>query len=384
MPNTFLQPELILNQALGILSREIVLPAVVNREARIEQALQGGGSYGDTVTLRLPPVATARELTMHASVGSGRTLTADDLVETSVDVTLDKHPYHLANITDEELTLTIEEFGVQVNQPQVRAVGEKMETYIADALDGGTYGSGTLGIGDPYDAAVDARAYLNSQNVPMGDRVLVVSPSVETMLLKTDLFRRADMSGSDSALREATIGRVAGMNVVVSNAITDGTAYAMHRSAVVFLNIAPIVPDGAKAGGRGAYQGLSLTWIRDYDPTISADRSLVHAYSGATLVADDGTNCIRAAKLAMAASIEITPGSPSMTTGDTEQLTATATLVDNTTMDVTSLARWSSDNESSVTVDEFGLLTADDSNTDGADITVEWGGETDTVTVSVS
>jgi hypothetical protein len=381
MANTFLKPTVIVNQALGLLQREIVLPGVVWRDARLEQAMVGGGAYNDTVSLKLPAVATARELAWRTG---SRTLTADDLAETKVDVALEKHPYHLANITDEQLTLDISNFGVQVQQPQIRAIAEKLESYIADELNGGTYdsGVGTIGINDGFDAIVDARAALNAAKVPMGDRFLVVSSDVEAKILKSDLFRRVDQSGTNSALREASIGQVAGFTVVVSQAITAGMAYAMHRTAVAFLNIAPQVPQGAASGARSTFQGLALTWLRDYDPNTSQDRSLTHSFAGATLVMDDGEKCVRAVPMSLASSIAVSPATKTLAADATQQLTVTATLVDSSTTVVTNSCTFSSSAPSKATVDENGLVTA--VATGSATITASYGGETATCAVTVS
>lgn len=379
MANTFLKPSVIVAQALGLLQREIVLPGVVMRDARFEAAIAGGGALNDTVSLKLPAVATARELAVNAV---SRTLTPDDLTETKVDVALEKHPYHLANITDDQLTMDISDFGAEVLQPQVRAIAEKLENYIAAAFSGATYDSSVIGIGDAQGAAVDARAYLNAKAVPMADRVLVMSPSVEAYLLKSDLFRRVDASGSSSALQDATLPRVAGFTPVVSNAIPDGLAYAAHRSAVAFLNIAPQVPQGAAAGERQTYQGLALTWIRDYDPTVSSDRSLVHSFAGASAVYDNGTSSFRAVPMSLAASIAVAPTTKTLAAAATQQLAVTATLVSGGTQTVTANATYSSSAPAKAIVDANGLVTAVASGS--ATITASWGGKTATCAVTVS
>lgn len=290
MANSFIKPDKIVRQALGLLQREIILPNVVWRYGEADFA----GAADDTVTLRVPAVLTARDRALRATSA----LVADDIAEQSVPVVLAKHPYHLGNITDAQLTLDIVDFGEQVQMPQMRAVAEKLEGYIATALSSATYTNvREFNTGDPYASLITARRLLNDANVPMGDRFFVMGSQIETELLSDDKVQQVQSFGSDSAFREASLGRLYGFTLVTSNAIDPNAAYAMHRTAVAFANVAPQVPAGATAGARAASDGLALTWIRDYDPTYTQDRSLVHSFAGATAVTDPETDkVVRAVK----------------------------------------------------------------------------------------
>jgi hypothetical protein len=57
-------------------------------------------------------------------------------------------------------------------------------------------------------------------------------------------------------------------------------------------------------------------------------------------------------------SISITPTSPSISSGLTEQFTAIGTLEDGTTVDLTSSVTWTSSNTAVATIDSSGLATA--------------------------
>lgn len=298
MANFFLKATRIAAASLGLLEREIILPRLVWRDA-------GGdfsGAFGDTISLRVPSRTTARTRTFRgarpsASEGNG-VIVMDDLAETKVDVTLDTAPYSAVAITDEELTLDITSFGEQILRPQVRAVGEAVENAIAAEMVGATYPAGhnlTMPTGptdDPFDTIVDARVALNKANVPMNDRFLVVGADLEGVFLKSDHLNRVDASGTDSALRNATIGRLAGFEaVIVSNALPANMGFAFHRTAYVLSMRAPVVPDGATYGASQSFEGLAMRWIRDYDFRNVQDRSLIDTYIGTNIVADGpGTN----------------------------------------------------------------------------------------------
>lgn len=298
MANSYLKATKIAAAALGLLEREIILPSLVWRDA-------GGdfsGAFGDTISLRVPARTTARTRTFRgarptASEGQG-VIVMDELQETKVDVVLDTAPYSAVAVTDEELTLDIVNFGEQVLRPQVRAVAESVENAVAAEMVGATYPTDhdlTMPTGstdDPFDTIVDARVALNKANVPMSDRYLVVGADLEGVFLKSDHLNRVDASGTDSALRNATIGRLAGFEaVVVSNALPANVGFAFHRTAFVLSMRAPVVPDGVTFGSSRAFESLAMRWIRDYDFRNVQDRSLVDTYIGTNHVADGpGTN----------------------------------------------------------------------------------------------
>lgn len=284
MAQTFLKPETIVRTALGLLQRELILPRLVTRFGISDFR----GAKDDTINVRLPAIATARDYQWRTRTAP---IVVDELEEISVPVTLDKHPYSAVAVTDEELTLDIADFGEQVLAPQIRAVAEKLEGYIATAMSGGDYAetidydAGTDDFWD--DVIVEARKKLNQANVPSTGRVLVLGANLEAEALKTDLFKQADQSGSTSVLENAILGRKAGFTVVGNvNSIDADLGYAFHQSAFAFGNVAPAVPEGASFGRAETYQGLAMRWLRDYDPDYLRDRSVVSSFAGAASVED--------------------------------------------------------------------------------------------------
>lgn len=288
MANTFIKADMIAAQALGLLEREIVLPALVWRDG----ANDFRGAGGDTISIRVPARTTARTRPLRgtrptASEGQG-IITMDELTETKVDLTLDTDVYSAIPVTDEQLTLDITDFGAQILQPQVRAVAEGIENAISAEMTGATYATSlTLNTTEPYDTIVDARVALNKANVPMSDRWLVVGADLEGVFLKSDHLNRVDQSGTDSALRDATIGRLAGFGgVIVSNALPSNVGFAFHKSAYALGMVAPMTPDGATYSARRSAFGVGMRWLRDYDFRNVQDRSLLDCYVGTNIVAD--------------------------------------------------------------------------------------------------
>lgn len=294
MANEFIKAAQIVEAAVLLLQREIVLPRLVWRDFS-DGGARFSGALDDTITLRVPAVLDARTRVMRSS----NPLIADDLAETSVAVKLDTHVYQLLNITDEQLTLDIGNFARQVLAPQMRAVAEGMEDAIATELAAADWDADPVdfveGTDEPYDVAIDARKALNKLNVPRSGRVLLLGANVEAAFLKSDKLSKVNESGTDDALRDALITRVGGFTVVGSNAIDEDAAYAFHATAIAFGVVAPALPDGAAMKARVSLEGLALRYLRDYNPTNSTgpvDRSLVDSFVGAASVEDgeDPTN----------------------------------------------------------------------------------------------
>lgn len=281
MANTFIKATQIVDAANYLLRRELVLARFITTYADSNFV----GAFNDTVTMRVPAVLPSRTRVLRSATA----LVADDLTETSLAVTLDTHVYQLLNITDEQLTLDIRDFSAQVLQPQMRAVAEGVDTAIATELAGVTPTAAVVAVttGSVYDGFVDAQKALNDANVPRGDRIAVVGSRVEARIVKEIGARQTSLG--DSAVQDATVGQLAGLTVIGSNAVPTGTAYIFHRTAIVGGFVAPALPSGASMAARASYEGLALRYLRDYNPTNSTgpvDRSLVDLFMGTNSVND--------------------------------------------------------------------------------------------------
>lgn len=274
MANTFLTANQISSAAIGLLARDIVLPMTVVRVPNSDF----GGQAGDTVTIRVRAKVAARE-----QATPGAAITYDDVTETSVSVAL-SHLYNGVKVTDEDLNLGIDDFGAQVLEPQAAGIAEGAEQELADVMNALAADASfdlTASDADTESKILGAREALSSANVPAGDRYLAVSPEIATRILSLDKFVKVNESGSDSAFRDATFGRLYGFTIVESNALTSGTAVAYHRTSFAMGLFSPEVPSGAADGAQTTYGGIALRWIRHYDPDILSDRSVLSTFAGA-------------------------------------------------------------------------------------------------------
>jgi hypothetical protein len=281
--NEFILPAKVVFAALGVLEREITLPALVWTDAFADWQ----GNRNDTITLRVPAFMQARTRALRG----GAAITVDDLDETSVDVTLDTDIYKAVGVTDAEMSLDIADFGAQVLDPSVHSVARGLEDVLANAMDTATYETQiTVDPADPYPAFVEARKALNKANVPMGQRFAAVGSNVEANLLVSDRLSKFDGAGqiAETALAEATVGRMAGFTIVQHPALDPDIAILGHKTAFALPMRAPVVPNGVSWGASQSWAGLAMRAIRDYDFTNTRDRLLVNMFAGCSPVTDKG------------------------------------------------------------------------------------------------
>lgn len=261
--------------AIELLTRSIVLPRTIS--------LISGGEYsgpnGDTITVRVPQPGAGRTQTTR-----GADVVFDDVVEIPVDVQL-KHLYHAKLVSDEEMTLDIENFASQITRTQVAAVAEAAEDQAAAVMNA-LVADDTVNPAAPDEAILAAREWLGENDAPAGDRYLAVSPAMASVLLQYDKFTKVNEAGSSDALRDALLGRIFGFWVVESNALTSGTAVAYHRSGFAMANRTPVNLDSAKDSANATAQGIGLRQVFDFVPTKLSTASIVSTFSGAAAVYD--------------------------------------------------------------------------------------------------
>lgn len=278
--NTWVKAEKAVDLGISLLRRQSVLANTVLRTA--EGAFDG--AKDDTVNAKVPARAVARRRTMR----SASTIVTDALHEFTIPVVLNTHIYSSIGITDEEFTLDITDFGAQVTQPQTLAVAEDIEDLLVEGIAGADYGSEIINIDEsaPNKSLTAARKLLNDRKVSQAGRIMVIGSAVEKLLLDTELFVRADQSGSTSALEQAILGRKFGFTFIPSNALDEDEAYAYSRDAFVLALRAPRIPDGAAWGESLARDGFAMRHLKDYDYSNVRDRSLVDVFAGVGVVED--------------------------------------------------------------------------------------------------
>lgn len=286
MSIAILKPTKIVNTALGLLARELTIPQLVWRDPVGDFA----GAFNDTISIRLPAYLTANSRALR----SGTTRQQSALAERKVDLTLDTDLYIDVPISDEALSLDIADFGMQVLNPVIEAIGRGIEDKLVSVISAATYEnviSFDHSTDSAYsDVAVAARILLNQARVPAAGRSIVCGSQMEKAFLNDPEFIRADHVGAsaEQTVREALIGRVAGFSVYTSPGIASAEAYAFHQTAYALSNRAPVVPAGAPYGAMETYQGLALRVVRVLDSDTITDKLATDSWLGAAVVTDEG------------------------------------------------------------------------------------------------
>lgn len=288
MSITVIKAEKVIFAGLGALEREVVLPALVWRDAFGDFA----GADGDTITVKVPSVTSART----RSIRSGGTRSRDSLKEGRTSITLDTNLYKDVPITDAEMTLDIREFGAQVMVPIVNGMARGFEDEIVDLmLDNDPEVELAFDPEDPHGSLVDAQMALNDANVPMSGRSVALGTQLAAALVKSDQLRRVDSAGSlaEGALRDASIsGPLAGFgNIVVCPALPPYVGFAFHRTAYVVSSRAPVVPAGVAWSGSFSSNGFAMRAIRQFDASADAWQDILgfDTYVGSNVITDAGT-----------------------------------------------------------------------------------------------
>jgi len=283
MPVSTIKAEKVVETALALLEREVILPMLVWRDAVGDFR----GSKNDTISIRLPSYTSARKNALR----SGDVRVRDSLAERKVDVTLDTRLYKDIEVTDENFTLDILDFTKQVMSPCLRSIVRGYEDEVGELMSGATYATElVLDEANPYKTFVAARKALNNASVPQANRALVVGSDIEEFVLNaTTWVANLAASGDPSALRDAETGRIAGFKVVVSNAIAPDEAYAFHQTAYALSTRAPMVPAGAPWGATLSEGGFAIRAVQVLDPTDIVNILATEAWVGTNVVTDFGS-----------------------------------------------------------------------------------------------
>jgi len=227
MATTLLTPTIVAKEALICLENNLVFGNLVHRAFSNEYK-----KIGDTVLIRKPHEFS----TVHDFAVTG-TVTAQTIVESSVPVILNKLNDITFPITAKELSLNIVDFSEQCIAPAMRAHAQAIDAAIAARfVDIAAHYpvSATPAVAD----IAGIRTQLNLNKVPFRDRAVVLHPQTEAGYIVLDAFLHAEKRGDTQALKEASMGRVFGMDWYMDQNIPTHTEAIATAPTVVGANVA--------------------------------------------------------------------------------------------------------------------------------------------------
>lgn len=211
--------------------------------------------------------------------------------QTTADVKLNKHLVQATPITNEQATMDIRQFGREIVVPQVAAMRVEINAQIMAALRAAplkvTNINATTG-DDPFDVAVAAHLALARNGVPDDNRFWVVGANAEEWLLRSKSLTDPLRGGSESLVRNNSLGQIRGFNVITgSSLVGENEMYFGHRSGLLVANVAPEAPFNVPNSSRTSVDGFSLMGTLTYSDSYQSSVSTLSTFMGVNSVNDE-------------------------------------------------------------------------------------------------
>lgn len=288
MANTLYTPEQAARSTLAALRYLTTLPRTVRQDFSTDFV----AGVGNVVNVLSPVVAGAARSYTQANRTARDAIVFDDLSQATVPVTLDTQIYKAVRLPDDFATFDLVSLEQQVLVPQAESVVDGLSASLLTEMNAVATDASipTLTASNIRAVLIAARAVLNERKVPFSDRFVALSPSAEAAALSDELLQKANESGSDGVLREATVGRLFGFTIISDPGLTDGLGVAYHRDAFAHVTRPSANPRGAAASATVAQDGFALRWLQHYNPLQLEDQSVVDTFVGAATL--DATRAV--------------------------------------------------------------------------------------------
>jgi hypothetical protein len=219
------KPEVWAAQALVSLRKALVYagPQIVNHDYEGEIK-----KIGDTVHIKMLGDVTVKTYT------SGQDITYEDLPDAEATLKVDQADYFGFKVDDIDRAQAGDEMAARTDAASWK-MAEKVDSYVAglytQVQSANVLPSTAITSGDAaYNALVDLKVRLDECNVQTNGRYVVVPSWYHGLLLKNANFINQEKSGDNGqALRNGQVGRAAGFDILMSNAvpIISGDDYAV-------------------------------------------------------------------------------------------------------------------------------------------------------------
>jgi hypothetical protein len=240
---------------------------------------------GQTVNILGPISAGKAKVYTKANRTARDPIQFNELSQNWIPLTLEDQCYSAVRLPDDFNTFTIKDATKQVFVPQAESVVDELAApLVANMSAIGTVASIPQIKQDGSNfrqVLIQARRVLNDRKVPAEGRFFAVGAAGEAAALSDVLLQKANESGTTETLRNATIGRLFGFEIVADTGLAEDFGIAYHRDAFAHVTRPSKQPDGAAKSATVAQDGFALRWIEHYNPTQLEDQSVVDTFFGA-------------------------------------------------------------------------------------------------------
>lgn len=282
MAHTLYSPEQAARATLASLRWLTNLPRTVRQDFSSEFV----AGRGQTVNVRGPISAGKANVYTKAQRDAREAIKFNDLTETWFPVKLEDQIYNALRLPDDFATFTLENLTKQVLIPQAESVVNDLAAPLiaemtAVATDGKIPAVAADG-SNIMQVLIKTRQVLNERHIPTEGRYFAVGADIEAAVLSLPQLQKVNESGTTEVLRNATIGRLFGFEIVADPALPAGFAIGYHRDAFAHVTRPSRQPEGAAKSATVAQDGFALRWIQHYNPLQLEDQSVVDTFYGAT------------------------------------------------------------------------------------------------------
>lgn len=331
MAHQLYTPEQAARSTLAAVRFKSTLARLVNTDYSTEFTPGRGAS----VTVKRPVMIDKARVYSAENRKNGDAIMYTDLVQPYTSVKISDQVYQAVKLPDDFVTFTLESLEGQVVAPMAESVAEHLNKVVINAF--GSVQSGLLANFDVSKSAAESKPYvgengtayeslerlraanttfagfasgvsvkaadlratyrddvagairsahqlLGQRGVPLTGRYLAVGANWEAALLGLDNLNKVNEAGTSDTLRDATIGRLYGFNIVVDYDIDPNTAYAFQRDAITLVTRTTALPRGAAFASTVAADGFTMRYLQDYDPDHLTDRAVVDTFAGAQVL----------------------------------------------------------------------------------------------------
>jgi N4-gp56 family major capsid protein len=258
-------PEIWAGQILSALNHSLVFaaPGVVNRN--YEGQLQAAGDTVKITAVNAPTIAT---YTKDSTVISPATLT-----DTTQSLVITESEYFAFEIDDIDYRQSVSGGALLADAASQAgfALADSADVFTSALVATGTLAGNKTAATEiatsevAVQTLIDLMVTLDGTNTPKQGRYVVVPSWFHALLVASPVFLDASQSNDGGTLRNGTVGRAFGFDVLVSqNTVSsdsgdDNTIQAGHPSAVSFAqNIASVEAYRPEASFSDALKGLSV------------------------------------------------------------------------------------------------------------------------------
>lgn len=232
MGNEFITIKNIARQLLPRLIENLVFPNLIHKDYSNDFVT----GQGATIQVKKPVILEAKDFVEANGV------TAQDVKEESVEVTLDKLATVDVAFGALQRATNVDDLNRLFLEPAAVALAQKINSdgltlYNDIPYVGGTAGTAPAALSD----LTNARKILNIQKAPIAPRYALWDPEAEAKFLQLDTFVEADKSGTTEALRNGSLGRIMGFENYMSQAVKShvkGTLAAGGTGAAIKVHTA--------------------------------------------------------------------------------------------------------------------------------------------------